>query len=139
VDEAGSAPSTQGFAQDEESNRTPRRTSALSAPTPVEAAWDGALSSVSDALAGQPWFQRLPLTLSHAVPVFRNLRWYLRDADGREVEMRTSRDDGWQLGALSGGHPLRVFGEWLGERLRPLSAWRGDSTQPCWTEGLPLA
>lgn len=136
VDEPQSA---QSFAEDEESNITPLRTSALSAPSAVGATWDGALSSVSDALAGQPWFQRLPLTLSHAIPVFRDLRWHLRDADGREVQMRTSRDDGWQLGALSGGHPMRIFGEWLGEQLRPLSAWRGESTLPCWTEVLPLA
>lgn len=53
--------------------------------------------------------------------------------------MRMSVDDGWQLGALSGGHPLSIFGEWLGERLRPLSAWRGESTQPCWTEVTSLA
>jgi hypothetical protein len=112
------------------------RTSATSA---VEATWDAAFASVADALAGQPWFQRLPLTLCHGVPVFRDLRWYLRDAEGREVQMRMSTDDGWQLCALSGGHPLRIFGEWLGERLRPLSAWRGASTQPCWTEVTSLA
>lgn len=101
--------------------------------------WDAALTSVADALAGQPWSQRLPITLSHAVPVYRDLRWYLRDTEGREVQMRMSTDDGWQLCALSGGHPLSIFGEWLGERLRPLSAWRGESTQPCWTEVLSLA
>ncbi|GGG49943.1 SWIM zinc finger family protein [Hymenobacter glacieicola] len=30
---------------------------------------------------------------------------------------------GWQLRALSGGHPLTVFGEWTGEALRPLAFW----------------
>ena len=139
VDEPQSAPRTQSSAEDEESSKTPLRTSALSAASAVNATWDAALSPVSDALAGQPWLQRLPLDLSHGVPVFRDLRWYLRDADGREVQMRLSTDDGWQLAALSGGHPLRIFGEWLGERLRPLSAWRGESTQPCWTEVISLA
>lgn len=139
VDEPQSAPRTQSSAEDEESSKTPLRTSALSAASAVNATWDAALSPVSDALAGQPWLQRLPLDLSHGVPVFRDLRWYLRDADGREVQMRVSTDDGWQLAALSGGHPLRIFGEWLGERLRPLSAWRGESTQPCWTEVVSLA
>lgn len=122
---------TQSSAEDEESNQTPLRTSA---PSAVNSAWDAALTSVADALASQPWLQRLPLMLSHAVPVCRDLQWYLRDAEGREVPMRLSTDDGWQLCALSGGHPLAVFGEWLGERLRPLSVWRGDSPQPCWTE-----
>lgn len=136
VEEPQGAPSS---AEDEEPNEKNQRTAGLTADPSGESTWDAALSPVADALADQPWFQRLPLTLSHAVPVFRDLRWYLRDAEGREVPMRTSTDDGWQLGALSGGHPLRIFGEWLGERLRPLSAWRGDSTQPCWTEGLPLA
>lgn len=101
--------------------------------------WDAALDSVANAMAGQPWFQRLPLTLSHAVPVLRDSRWHLRDVEGREVPMRTSTDDGWQLCSLSGGHPLRIFGEWLGDRMRPLSAWRGESTQPCWTEVISLA
>jgi hypothetical protein len=29
--------------------------------------------------------------------------------------------DIWQLLALSGGHPVRLFGEWIDERLHPLS------------------
>ncbi|MFO1483285.1 MAG: SWIM zinc finger family protein [Verrucomicrobiaceae bacterium] len=139
IDEPQSAPRTQSSAENEESKETPLRTSALSATSAVNSNWDAALESIAEALAGQPWFQRLPLMLRHAVPVFRDLRWYLRDAEGREVQMRMSMDDGWQLGALSGGHPLAVFGEWLGERLRPLSAWRGESTQPCWTEVTSLA
>jgi hypothetical protein len=27
------------------------------------------------------------------------------------------------LAAISGGHPCDVFGEWDGERLRPLGVW----------------
>jgi hypothetical protein len=29
--------------------------------------------------------------------------------------------DIWQLLALSGGHPVPVFGEWISQRLHPLS------------------
>lgn len=101
--------------------------------------WDSALDRVADMLGKQPWFQRLPLTLNHGTPVFRDLRWCLRDAEGRELPMRMSTDDGWQLCALSGGRPLSVFGEWLGDRLRPLSAWRGEETTPCWTEVITLS
>ena len=136
VDEPQGEQRTQSSAEDEESKAEPLRTSALSATSAVNSNWDAALESIADAFAGQPWFQRLPLTLSHGVPVFRGLRWFLRDAEGREVQMHMSTDDGWQLSALSGGHPLRIFGEWLGERLRPLSSWRENQATPCWTEVL---
>lgn len=105
---------------------------------PVSADWDEGLDAVADSLSRQPWLQRLPLML-RATPVPRNERWHGRDAQSREAPLRISDDDGWQLLALSGGYPLTIFGEWLGDRLRPLSAWRACEETPCWTEGITLA
>ncbi len=111
----------------------------VSAPGEPIVTWDRALDSVASALARQPWFQRLPVLLHHATPVLRGRQWLARDADGREAPLRVSDDDGWQLLALGGGHPLTVFGEWHGVFWRPLTAWHLNEETPCWTEGLTVA
>lgn len=98
--------------------------------------WDMVLNSVAEALGQSPWLQRLPLHLGDATPVYRDSRWYARDADGCEAPLRVSDEDGWELLAISGGHPLSLFGEWLGDRWRPLTAWSQLDTTPCWTEAV---
>lgn len=123
--------SAQSFAE-EEKNNTPQPTSA------VESTWDASLAPISDKLAASPWLQRLPLSIQ-GTPVRQNHRWLLRDAESRVAALRVSDDDGWQLAALSGGRPLSVFGEWLGDRLRPLSAWHDEETSLCWMEVVTLA
>lgn len=70
--------------------------------------------------------------------MLRGGQWLARDAEGREAPLCASDDDGWQLLALSGGHPLTLFGEWQSDRWRPLTAWCADQETPCWTEVLPL-
>lgn len=100
--------------------------------------WDRALEPIANALAKQPWFQRLPVLLHQTTPVLRDRRWLARDAENREAPLRVSDADGWQLLALGGGHPITIFGEWLGDRWRPLSAWRPNEPSPCWTEVVPL-
>ncbi len=105
----------------------------------VVTTWDQAFDPVAEALAQQPWFQRLPLMLHQATPTRRERRWFARDTDGRELPLRVNDDDGWQLLALGGGQPLALFGEWNGDRLRPLSSWRRSELKPCWTEVISLA
>ena len=101
--------------------------------------WGEALAPVAQAFSCNPWLQRHPMLLDETVPHKRGHRWFACDGEARAVPLRMSDDDGWQLLALSGGHPLRIFGEWLGDAWRPLSAWQtGDST-PCWTEAVVLA
>ncbi len=107
--------------------------------TPEVRSWDEALDPIATAVAHCPWMQRLPLTLHHATPVSESSRWFALDAHSRAVPLRISEDDGWQLLALSGGHPLSIFGEWLGDHWRPLSAWSTDARTPCWTEAVALA
>lgn len=109
------------------------------APGGAVVSWDRALDSVASALGRQPWYQRLPVLLHHAIPVLRGRRWLARDAEGREAPLRVSDDDGWQLLALGGGHPLTVFGEWHGVLWRPLAAWCPNEETPCWTEVSTLA
>jgi hypothetical protein len=110
-----------------------------SVPIEPVATWDTALADVAQVLARNPWQSRFPILLHHATPVRRERRWFARDADSREAPLRVNDDDGWQLLALSGGHPLAIFGEWHGDRWRPLTGWLADLDTPCWTEVAPLS
>jgi hypothetical protein len=48
--------------------------------------------------------------------------WSLRVANGDALAVDAAFRQGWQLHALAGGHPLRVFGLWQGYSFLPLSA-----------------
>jgi hypothetical protein len=86
---------------------------------------EAALAAWSDALAGQPWIERFPMALRAVVPVREGESWLLRDAAGRGLPLARRFERGWDLMALSGGHPLGLFGEWDGDALLPLAATAG--------------
>ena len=48
----------------------------------------------------------------------------VRDAEGGLLNVSRGFTGGWRLLSLSGGRPVGVFGEWDGETLSPLAAWR---------------
>ena len=52
-------------------------------------------------------------------PVAEGDGWAVRDTEGRCCRSHPRFTGGWQLLALSGGHPLILFGEWDGDILRP--------------------
>lgn len=118
-----------------ESPKTLSTEKVLAAP----ASFAEALHGIADGLAQNPWLSRLPLALSTATPVLRAGQWTARDSTGHEVPLRMDEADAWQLLAVSGGHPLTLFGEWLGESWRPLCAWQEGRGTPCWTENSLLA
>jgi hypothetical protein len=97
------------------------------------------MDEISDACAVNPWLQRLPLGLAEVIPVHHEGQWTARDAAGREARLRVSTDDAWELAALSGGRALTIFGEWNGDRWRPLAAWTNDSSEVAWTESVVTA
>lgn len=82
-----------------------------------------ALTDYSHALAKNPWLQRYPLFIGKLTPWFQNEQFGLRDQDNREVPIAQEFLGIWDLLALSGGHPLTVFGEWRDNRWLPLAAW----------------
>ncbi|MEO8022561.1 SWIM zinc finger family protein [Polaromonas sp.] len=92
--------------------------------------WDDEWSALAERMAANPWAERWPLLLGNAQ--------LLRHADGwallcgeRQLGLRLSDADGWELLAFAGGQAVELFGEWEGAALRPLSAWvRGGSD--CW-------
>lgn len=82
-----------------------------------------ALDALSSVVAANPWLSPLPLRVDDGVPVRDDAGWGLHSR-GRRLPLAVRDEVGWQLVAESGGEPLSLAGEWDGERLRPLSAWR---------------
>ncbi|MFT3735204.1 MAG: SWIM zinc finger family protein [Rhodocyclaceae bacterium] len=85
--------------------------------------FDAALDALSVMAAANPWQSPLPLRVDDGVPVRDDAGWGLL-LGGQRLPLKLRDDDGWQLVAESGGAPLPMSGEWDGESLRPLSAWR---------------
>jgi hypothetical protein len=77
-----------------------------------------ALEQYANALSKLPWLERYPVTLNEVNVVFDGTTWHLQDAQ-HSLAMQTQ--DHWQMIALSGGHPVQVFGEYNGTHLVPLS------------------
>jgi hypothetical protein len=82
----------------------------------------GALGAYAEALAADPWLERFPMRLSSVVPVRRDA-WAVRDTEGKLLFLAARPEAGWRLLAVSGGHPVDLFGEWDGRSLLPLSVW----------------
>jgi hypothetical protein len=99
---------------------------------PGAATIDDALAAYAAALAANPWIERWPMSLAEVTPQPRRgggdaVTWEVRDRDGMALALGPRFDDGWTLLAISGGRPVRVFGEWDGEHLRPLGVAAGGS------------
>jgi hypothetical protein len=86
-----------------------------------------ALASHAGALARNPWLELWPLAIGPAT-LARSQEggWLLRDEAGGWLPLAHNFDAGWQLLAVSGGHPLTLAGSWDGRALAPLCAWAGD-------------
>ncbi len=97
----------------------------ISQPPPGYGTVGEAIAAYSRALAQSPWLERFPLLLSGVVPLREGDRWLIQDSQSGVLPLtaRLESSQGWQLLALSGGHPLTLFGEWDGNQLIPLSAW----------------
>ncbi|MGI5367885.1 SWIM zinc finger family protein [Streptomyces iakyrus] len=90
------------------------------------------------ALREDPWLESVPVTLDRVVPTPDGDSWQLADADGDAALPLTpaarSRPGLWRLVALSGGAPVRVFGECGHQGFAPLTAWPegpGDAVALC--------
>lgn len=82
----------------------------------------GVLKSYSEALARNPWLDLFPVSLKAVTP-FQTQHWGIYDPAGYWLPLAPNFNNGWTLLALSGGHPIGLFGEWNGEYFTPLSAW----------------
>ncbi len=84
---------------------------------------DLAIASYSNALVQNPWLERFPFTLQQVIPVHKEGKWFIRDRAAHLLPVSSRFERGWTLLALSGGHPVTIFGEWHGSDFYPLSIW----------------
>ncbi|MFF5369197.1 SWIM zinc finger family protein [Streptomyces sp. NPDC013187] len=97
-----------------------------------------AVARYGHALRDDPWLESVPVTLDRVVPAPDGESWQLADADEDAALPLTpaarSRPGLWRLVALSGGAPVRVFGECGHQGFTPLTAWPegpGDAVALC--------
>ncbi|MBE8474380.1 SWIM zinc finger family protein [Streptomyces justiciae] len=97
-----------------------------------------AAARYGEALRDDPWLDSVPVTLDQVVPTPDADSWQLADADGEAALPLTptarSRPGLWRLVALSGGAPIKVFGECGHRGFTPLTAWpegAGDPVRLC--------
>ena len=57
------------------------------------------------------------------IPFHENGKWWVMDAEKKQLSVLAKFLQGWELLAHSGGYPITLFGEWNGEQLLPLSVW----------------
>jgi hypothetical protein len=82
-----------------------------------------AFASCSEALAKNPWIERFPMALENVVPAFSKDSWRLCDDESNEIAISPSYKATWELLAFSGGHPIKIFGEWYQNKFFPLNFW----------------
>ncbi|KES06809.1 hypothetical protein BU52_13570 [Streptomyces toyocaensis] len=101
-------------------------------PAPTEARPPGtttgrAVARYGEALRDDPWLDAVPVTLGRVTPAPDGDGWQLADADEDAALPLTpaacARPGLWRLVALSGGAPVRVFGECGHQGFTPLAAW----------------
>ncbi|MFE0451380.1 SWIM zinc finger family protein [Streptomyces sp. NPDC058914] len=90
------------------------------------------------ALRDDPWLDSVPVTLDDVIPTPDGDSWQLADAGGDTAlpisPSAASRPGLWRLVALSGGTPVKVFGECGHRGFTPLTAWptgRGKAVRLC--------
>ncbi|MFE0514549.1 SWIM zinc finger family protein [Streptomyces sp. NPDC058964] len=86
-----------------------------------------AVARYGEALRDDPWLDTVPVTLDRVIPTPDGDSWQLADADEDSAlplsPAARTRPGLWRLVALSGGAPVKVFGECGHRGFTPLTAW----------------
>ncbi|MER6628138.1 SWIM zinc finger family protein [Streptomyces sp. NPDC000987] len=97
-----------------------------------------AAARYGEALRDDPWLDSVPVTLDRVIPTLDGDAWQLADAEEDTAVPLTpaarARPGLWRLVALSGGAPVKVFGEFGHRGFAPLAAWpegEGEAVPLC--------
>ncbi|MFF4035264.1 SWIM zinc finger family protein [Streptomyces sviceus] len=111
---------------------------APSAVRPPGVTTEQAAARYGEALRDDPWLDSVPVTLDRVIPAPDGDSWQLADAEGDSAlplsASARSRPGLWRLVALSGGAPVKVFGECGHRGFTPLTAWpeaAGEAVRLC--------
>ncbi|MGC0315779.1 SWIM zinc finger family protein [Kitasatospora acidiphila] len=89
-----------------------------------------AAADYGEAVAADPWQAAWPVVLSEAVPAPGPQGWLLTDGQhALPLHPDTPEAARWLLAAVSGGHPVTVFGECGHQGFRPITGW-DDAGRP---------
>jgi hypothetical protein len=84
------------------------------------------LEKYAQAIAANPWIERIPVCISNLVPQNSGSTWVLRDWSDQILGLQPNFGHQASLLAVSGGHPITVFGEFNGQTLLPLMLHSSD-------------
>lgn len=85
--------------------------------------WEVLLRYYADALAANPWLLQFPCLIDEVTPVLQNDELLLLDNQHNWLPVSISDELKWKILAISGGHPVQLFGEWDGRVLHPLTVF----------------
>jgi SWIM zinc finger len=88
--------------------------------------FEAILEHYAKAIAAQPWLERISVTVSGLVPQQIGEKWVLRDSSDQVLSLHPSYAQIPSLLAVSGGHPITIFGEFDGQTLLPLMIHSSD-------------
>lgn len=84
---------------------------------------EAVMIAYSKAISQNPWLQRFPACVKEVIPIAKDNQVFLLDENQQVIPVAKEDTTKWKLLAISGGHPIRVFGEWDGRSFQPLSAF----------------
>jgi hypothetical protein len=90
-------------------------------PTTGYGSMEEAIAHYGMAMAQNPWLENFPMLLMNVMPYWEGETCCLTDGVGARISLDPGFKQEWMLMALSGGHPVQIFGEWNGSTLMPLS------------------
>ena len=75
------------------------RAEAIANDTPIgaETTLAAAIAASARARTANPWIELVPLCLGSVIPILRDNRWFIRDAQGDLVPLSLRNDQGWHL------------------------------------------
>jgi hypothetical protein len=75
------------------------------------------------ALGLNPWLEVFPGVLEKVAVEKQETGWLVYDSNRAVLPLSARFSSAWELFALSGGHPITIFGLWDGFSLLPMTAW----------------
>ncbi|GAB5494032.1 MAG: SWIM zinc finger family protein [Phototrophicaceae bacterium] len=73
-------------------------------------------------IAKNPWLMQYPFVLEEVIPLPLENQWIVREVDGTYLPIDEAFPQIFNLFAVSGGHPIRLSGEWNGTSFYPTGA-----------------
>ncbi|HMO38856.1 MAG TPA: SWIM zinc finger family protein [Saprospiraceae bacterium] len=88
--------------------------------------WESFAEGYAAAIAANPWGSIFPVLIDHVTPSLQEGQLQLIDKLGKQLVAKTTEEHTWRIIALSGGHPLQIFGEWRDTFFYPLTLLTDD-------------